>query len=354
MLRRSPILGSMGALSNVPAGMPRTQIPGPAETMTLTISRRATLGLLAGGALAAPSIARAAWPDKPIQMIVPFAAGGGTDISARTIARYLEPELGQSVVAVNRGGAGGEIGLSAIADARPDGYTVGIINTPGIVTIPIERHPRWSMDSFTFIAGVVEDPATFAVHPDSPIKSIADLVAAAKAAPGTITVGTQGVGSAGHISMLLLEEAAGVRFEPVAYSGAAPAALALLQKQIQVTTANLGESLTFAQQQPYRTLGVMAADRSAMARDIPTFKEAGYDLRGGSLRGLGAPKGLPPEVTQRLSDALGKVLQNPEFIATSERTFQPLKFLPSTDYVAYLQQVDAAHRTLWRTRPWNT
>lgn len=321
--------------------------------MTLTLSRRTALGLLAGGALAAPTVARAAWPDKALQMIVPFAAGGGTDISARTLARYLEPELGQSVVVVNRGGAGGEIGLSAIADARPDGYTVGIINTPGIVTIPIERHPRWSMDSFTFIAGVVEDPATFAVHPDSPITSIADLVAAAKAAPGQVTLGTQGVGSAGHIAMLLLEEAAGVRFEPVVYSGAAPGALALLQKQIQVTSANLGESLTFAQQQPYRTLAVMAAERSAMAPGIPTFKEAGYDLRGGSLRGLGAPKGLPPEVTQRLSDALGKVLQNPEFVATSERTFQPLKFLPSSAYVDYLKQVDAQHRALWRTRPWN-
>lgn len=345
MLRRVSILRGLGALSNARAGA--------GQDIALTPSRRATLGLIGSVALALPSIARATWPDKPIQMIVPFAAGGGTDISARTIARYLEAELGQSVVAVNRGGAGGEIGLSAIADARPDGYTIGIINTPGIVTIPIERRPRWTMDSFTFIAGVVEDPASFAVHPDSPITSIADLVAATKAAPGIVTVGTQGVGSAGHIAMLLLEEAAGLRFEPVAYAGAAPAALALLQRQIQVTTANLGESLTFAQQQPYRTLGVMSADRSTMAPDIPTFKEAGYDLRGGSLRGVGAPKGLPPEVTQRLSEALGKVLRNPEFIATSERTFQPLKFLPSADYVAYLQQVDAAHRALWRTRPWN-
>ncbi|MBR0667573.1 tripartite tricarboxylate transporter substrate binding protein [Roseomonas hellenica] len=311
------------------------------------------LGLFASGALAAPSPARAAWPDRPIQMIVPFAAGGGTDISARTLARYLEAELGQPIVVVNRGGAGGEIGLSAIADARPDGYTLGIINTPGVVTIPIERSPRWSMDSFAFIAGVVEDPATFAVHPDSPIRTIADLVAAARAAPGQVTLGTQGVGSAGHIAMLLLEQAAGVRFEPVAYAGAAPAALAMLQKQIQVTTANLGESLTFAQQQPYRTLGVMAAERSSMAPDVPSFKEAGYDLRGGSLRGIGAPRGLPPEVAQKLSGAVSRVLANADFVATSERTFQPLRFLPPVDYVAYLREVDAAHRALWRIRPWN-
>lgn len=323
--------------------------------MTETFSRRATLGLLAGttATLAAPRLARAAWPDHSIQMIVPFAAGGGTDISARTMAQYLEKELGTSIVVVNRGGAGGEIGLSVIADAKPDGYTIGIINTPGIVTIPIERKPRWNLDSFTFIAGVVEDPATIAVNPDGPVKSIADLVAAAKAAPGEVTVGTQGVGSAGHIALLQLEQAANVRFEPVAYSGAAPSAMALQQKLIQATTANLGESLTFKQQQPYHILGVMSAERSSMAPDVPTFKEAGYDLRGGSLRGLGAPKGMAPEVTKNISDALARVLKNPDFIATSERTFQPLRFLPSADYVSYLKEVDKAHQDLWKVRPWN-
>ncbi|WP_431285196.1 tripartite tricarboxylate transporter substrate binding protein [Humitalea sp. 24SJ18S-53] len=318
----------------------------------MTTTRRALLGATAA-LLAAPRLARAAWPDRSIQLVVPFAAGGGTDVSARTMAQFLERDLGQPVVAQNRAGAGGEIGLTAISSARPDGYTIGIINTPGIVTIPIERSPRWTMDSFTFIAGVVEDPATFAVHPDSPIRSIADLVAAAKARPGEVTVGTQGVGSAGHISMLLLEQAAGIRFEPVSYAGAAPAALALLRRDLQVTTANLGESLTFAQAQPWRTLGVMSENRSAMAADVPTFKEAGYDLRGGSLRGIGAPSGLPPEVTERLSAAVGRVLQNPEFRAVSERTFQPLRFLPSTEYVAYLQEANATHRALWATRPWN-
>jgi tripartite-type tricarboxylate transporter receptor subunit TctC len=254
-------------------------------------------GLLAGfGAMvAAPHLARAAWPERSLQLIVPFAAGGGTDISARTMAQFLERELGQPVVVQNRPGAGGEIGLSAIADARPDGYTIGIINTPGIVTIPIERSPRWSLASFTFIAGVVEDPTTFAVHPESPMRSIADLVAAARAKPGEVTIGTQGVGSAGHISALLLEQAAGIRFEAVSYAGSAPAAVALMRRDIQVTTASLGESLTFAQQQPWRVLGLMSSTRSEFARDVPTFKEAGYDIRGGSLRGIGAfPQRLAP------------------------------------------------------------
>jgi tripartite-type tricarboxylate transporter receptor subunit TctC len=307
-----------------------------------------------GAMVTAPHLARAAWPERPLQLIVPFAAAGGTDISARTMAQFLERELGQPVVVQNRPGAGGEIGLSAIADARPDGYTIGIINTPGIVTIPIERSPRWSLASFTFIAGVVEDPTTFAVHPESPMRSIADLVTAARAKPGEVTVGTQGVGSAGHISALLLEQAAGIRFECVSYAGSAPAAVALMRRDIQVTTASLGESLTFAQQQPWRVLGLMSSGRSEFARDVPTFKEAGYDIRGGSLRGIGAPRGLSEDVVRRLSAAIGAVLRHPEFREASSRTFQPLRFLDSAEYVEYLREADVAHRALWRLRPWNS
>jgi tripartite-type tricarboxylate transporter receptor subunit TctC len=307
-----------------------------------------------GAMVTAPHLARAAWPERPLQLIVPFAAAGGTDISARTMAQFLERELGQPVVVQNRPGAGGEIGLSAIADARPDGYTIGIINTPGIVTIPIERSPRWSLASFTFIAGVVEDPTTFAVHPESPMRSIADLVTAARAKPGEVTVGTQGVGSAGHISALLLEQAAGIRFECVSYAGSAPAAVALMRRDIQVTTASLGESLTFAQQQPWRVLGLMSSGRSEFARDVPTFKEAGYDIRGGSLRGIGAPRGLSEDAVRCLSAAIGAVLRHPEFREASARTFQPLRFLDSAEYVEYLREADAAHRALWRLRPWNS
>jgi tripartite-type tricarboxylate transporter receptor subunit TctC len=317
----------------------------------MILARRILLGAVS--ALAAPRLAHAAWPQRSITIVVPFAAGGGTDISARVMAQYLERELGHPVVVQNRAGAGGAIGLSAVANSQPDGYTLGIINTPGIVTIPIERSPGWTMDSFTFIAGVVEDPATLSVHPESPIRSIADLVAAARREPGRLTVGTQGVGSAGHISLLLLEQAAGVRLEPVVYAGAAPAAVALLRREIAVTTANLGEALTFAAQQPWRTLGVMAESRHPMAPDVPTFKEASYDLRGGSLRGLGGPKGLPPEVVARLSTAVEHVIANPEFRTASERAFQPLRYLNSADYVAYLRVADETHRALWRVRPWN-
>ncbi len=303
------------------------------------------------GALSAPALAE--YPEKPISIIVPFSAGGGTDMTGRTIAQYLSEELGTPVVVVNRPGAGGEIGLTELSKADPDGYTLGIINTPGIVTIPIEREAQFSVGSFDFIAGLVEDPATVSVLKDSGIETIADLVAKAKEEPGAVTVGTQGIGSAGHISISLLEQAAGVEFLPVPFAGAAPSRTALLSGEIMATTANLGEALNFSEGQPnWVILGVMSPNPSPMAPDLPTFKSAGYDIVGGSIRGLGGPAGLPDEVVEKLSAAVAKIMQNPAFLKVSEETSQPVNYIPSGDYTAILEQSKAAHQALWDAKPW--
>jgi tripartite-type tricarboxylate transporter receptor subunit TctC len=313
---------------------------------------RTSLGLALGLGLVATTAA-ADYPDKPITIVVPFSAGGGTDTTARTIARFLEPEIGGTVVVVNRPGASGEIGLTEVATAEPDGYTLGIINTPGIVTIPIERETRFNVDSFAFIAGVVEDPATVNVLETSEIDSIADLINEARARPGEITVGTQGIGSAGHISLLLLEKAADVTFRPIPYDGAASARTALLSGEIEATTANLGEALTFAEGTPWRILGVMSPVRSPIAPDLPTFAETGYDVVGGSLRGIGGPSGIPDDILDQLSTALERVVANPEFQQIAADTHQPLRYVPRDEYLEILAKSDKAHRELWIVKPWN-
>jgi len=313
------------------------------------------LKIALGAALSAALLAGPAaadWPEETITVIVTFSAGGGTDLTGRTVAQFLEAELGVPVVVVNRPGAGGEIGLTELADAEPDGYTLGIINTPGIVTIPIERDARFSMDDFTFIAGLVEDPATVSVLSSSEIETIDDLVAAAKENPGGITVGTQGVGSAGHISISLLEQAADVEFLPVPFSGAAPSRTALLAGEIDVTTANLGEALNFAEGQPWRILGVMTPNPSPMAPEIPTFASAGYDIVGGSIRGLGGPAGLPDEVVEKLTAAVDAMMANPEFLAVAEETAQPVNYIPREDYVRILERAEVIHQDLWDAKPW--
>lgn len=310
------------------------------------------LGLMTALGLSTTA-ATAQYPtERPITLVVPFAAGGGTDVTGRTIARFLEQEIGGNIVVVNRPGAGGEIGLTEVAEAKPDGYTIGLINTPGIVTIPIERETRFDLNSFDFIAGVVEDPATISVLESSEIKTIEDLVAEAQKRLGEITVGTQGIGSAGHISLLLLEQAAGVSFRPIPFAGAAPARTSLLSGEIEATTANLGEALTFAEGNPWRILGVMSPERSPMSPELPTFKEAGYDIIGGSLRGLGGPKGLPQDVITTLAEGLDRVVANPEFQKVAKDTNQPLRYVPHDEYVSFLEQANEMHRELWAVKPW--
>lgn len=308
--------------------------------------------LIAALALLLPAAARA-FPDRPITMVVPFAAGGGTDITARTVARFLERAFGQPVVVQNRTGAGGEIGMTQVAEARPDGYTIGIINTPGVVTIPIERRARFSLDSFDFIAGVVEDPASIIVLERSPVRTIADLVAAARADPGGVTLGSAGVGSSGHIAMLLLGQAAGVSFTNVPFSGTSVAVTNLLGGQISGTTSNLGEAFAMTEGQPVRILGVMATARMEMAPEIPTFAEAGYPIEAGSIRSFGGPRGLPDAVLARYETAFAALMKDPEFLEAARRTTQPLRYRPRAALIAALRESDRIHRALWAREPWN-
>lgn len=297
--------------------------------------------------------AHAAYPDHPITIVVPFTAGGGTDITARLLARAMEKHAGNRVIVINRPGAGGEIGMASVADAAADGYTLSIINTPNALTIPIERTAKFSLGSFALLANVIDDPGTLSVHADSPIKSLQDLVAAAKQAPNTLTYGTAGVGSAGHISMLLFENAAGIKLRHIPFKGTSDVRTALIGKQIDIATANLGEALTFARGQPWRTLGQMKQARSAMAPDLPTFAEAGYPIESGSLRGLGAPKDMAPATLAALNTIIDKAITDPEFQAAALKAEQDIRYLRPAAYATTLQDMDAQFRQLWKATPWN-
>ncbi len=232
------------------------------STFTLVNMQRATASALALLMLC-PAGASAAFPDRPVTLVVPFSAGGGTDITARLIAQAMERCGVERVIVVNRAGAGGEIGMASVVTAAADGYTLGIVNTPNALTIPIERPAKFSLDKFELLANIVNDPGTFSVHADSTIRSIADLVAAAKRAPNTLTYGTAGVGSAGHISMLQFENAAGVQLRHIPYKGTSDVRTALLGKQLDIATANLGEALTFARGTPWRLLTADTFSRPA-------------------------------------------------------------------------------------------
>ena len=175
----------------------------------MTITRTATIAAILTAASAGAALAD--WPtDRPIEMIVAFAPGGGTDIMLRTMAPFLEAELETQFPVLNRPGASGEIAYTALSQARPDGYTVSSLNTPGFLTMQIERKLRFDPASICPIARIVEDPGTFIVQTGAEFQSLADLVTYAKANPGAVSVGTTGMGTDEHLAMLQLEQAAGI------------------------------------------------------------------------------------------------------------------------------------------------
>ncbi|WP_160120671.1 tripartite tricarboxylate transporter substrate binding protein [Rhodovarius lipocyclicus] len=314
------------------------------------ISRRTALAL---PALLATRPAFAQWqPDHALTMIVAYAAGGGTDVAARTIARFMERELGQPVVVVNRAGAGGEIGFTELARARPDGYTIGFVNTPAIVTLPIERRPRFTLNDFTLIANIVDDPGGLWVRADSDITDFPGLLAAARQRPGQLGYGTTGVGSDDHLAVLALERATGTQFLHVPFGGSAQVKQNLISRAIPIASMNMAEGMTEMAQGLLRPLAQMGATRWSEAPGVPTLKELGFDVIEGSMRGMAAPAGIPPEALARISAALRATVDNPDFQQIARRQSLPLRFLPPAEYLRELVALRTGYEALWARHPW--
>ncbi len=302
-----------------------------------------------------PATGNAAYPEQPINMIIAYAPGGGTDLVARAIVPYIEKYLGEGtrILVVNRPGAGGEIGFTALANAAPDGYTIGFVNTPSLLTVPIERKTAFTWQSFDLLGNLVDDPDNFSVHADSPYKNLADLAAYAKANPNMVSVGTTGAGSDDHLAMLLFEKMAGVKMNHIPFKGAADVRTALAGKQIVVAAINVGEALQYSKGgTPMRQLGQMSQTRTTLAPDLPTFKEQGYDIELASLRGMAAPKGLPPAIRERLVKAVERAANDPAFQAQAAKFFAPLRYLPPPKYEIELRNADTQFRQLWKEIPW--
>ena len=305
--------------------------------------------------LLAPAMALAAYPDRPINVIVSYSPGGGTDLVARAIAPFMEKYLGNNarIVVLNKPGAGGAIGFAAIASAAPDGYTIGFINTPNVITIPIERESGYTIDKFDTLGNIVDDPGAFSVRTENPAKNLKDLAAAAKAKPGEVTYGTTGVGSDDHLAALLFSRMAGVKLNHIPMKGASDVKTGVIARQIDVASMNIGEAeQAIAGGAPLRPLGVMAAKRSSIAPSVPTFAEQGYNVEMSSLRGLAAPKGLPAPIKQQLVKAIQHAANDPEFQQKARQLFAPLRYLPPADFDNYLHKGDAEFRELWKEMPW--
>ncbi len=309
--------------------------------------------LLVLGATSLVSLpALADYPERPVEMIVAYSAGGGTDVAARTLVPYIEEHLGTDITVVNRPGAGGEVGFSELANADADGYTIGFINTPNVMTIPIERDTRYEMDDFAPVASVVDDPAGFNVHPDSDFQTLEALVEYAKANPGEISYGTTGVGSDDHLAALALERQADIEMTHVPFPGSSDVRQALMGEHIDLGIFNMGEAAPDAAAGRITSLAQGAEERWEKAPDVPTLKEQGYDLVIGSNRGIAAPSDVPDEIIDRLSQAIAAAMEEEEFRAAADEQALPLHYLDPQDYQEAIAAMQERFQALWDESPW--
>jgi len=315
--------------------------------------------ILAISLLAAPALSRIGWAqpgwpsERSIQIIVPFPPGGGTDVNLRAMIPHFERHLpGARFIVVNRPGAGAEIGYTAMAQAAPDGYTIGTVITPSLQTITIERQPRYRLEDFAFLGTIVADPSGLHVAPDSPIRSLADLVARARESPGAISVGTAGIGSDDHLLMIALEEAAGIRLNHIPFAGQAPTVTALMGGHIQVASMNMGESVALIREGRVRPLASAGQTRFAMTPEVPNFREVGYRIDTGVVRSLVIPAATPELIQRRLAAMLAATMRDSAWIAEAERLFVPLHYLDPAETRALVFQEQGALRALWARRPW--
>ena len=275
-----------------------------------------TRALAAVAAFACATVALAAYPERPIQLIVPWAAGGGTDATARIIGTLLEKELGQPVNVVNRTGGSGVVGHSAIATAAPDGYTIGLIT----VEITMMHHvglTQLKYTDYTPIGLVNADPAAINVRSDSPYKSVKDLLAAIKANPGKMKASGTGQGGIWHLALVGWLQAMGLKPDHVAWvpsNGAAPAMQDLAAGGIDIVTCSVPEARAMIEAGKAKSLALMAKEKNPAFPTVPTLKdEMGVDYSTGAWRGFAGPKGMPADMAAKLTAALKKVFDSKEY-----------------------------------------
>lgn len=302
--------------------------------------RRTFLALALWAAVVSSAVAQDNYPSRPVTLIVPFAAGGSTDVIARVVADAMRGPLGQSLIVDNRGGAGGSIGTAAIAKAVPDGYTIGMGTASTLAINPAAyKSLPYDVDGLEPVGLIAQVPNAITVNPKLAAKSLADLVALAKAEPGKLTYGSAGSGSVSHLMGEQFKLATGTDIIHVPYRGVGPALNDTVGGQINILFDNLPTSLPLIQDGKLRALAVSSPKRLAALPDVPTFAELGLaDLDWMAFFGLIAPARTPKPVIDRLNAALGAALADPQVRDTlAKQQAQPQSGAPG-DFAALIRE----------------
>ena len=302
---------------------------------------RALTGLLF--ALFATALsAQDAYPTKPITMIVPFPPGGIADIVGRPLAAVMEKTLKQPVIVVNRTGAGGAVGMAAVAKATPDGYTI-LMALSSISIFPVSdringKTPAYEMKEFAPIALVTADPTVLVVRADGPYKTLKDFVDTAKANPGKINYSSSGVYGTLHVAMEIFANAAGIRLFHVPYQGGGPAVTALLGGQVEALASGPAAAIGQIKGGKMRALASWSTQRLALLPDLPTFKELGYDAEFYIWAGVFAPAATPAPIVARLREAVRNAVSDPDFRGAMDKVATPIAYLDAPEFQKYWDQ----------------
>lgn len=300
------------------------------------------LGSLAGLALAlgapVPAEAQEDYPTRPIELVVPYGAGGGNDLTARVMAAVAADYLGQPVVIRLRPGAGSVLGLSEVARARPDGYTLGWPGPHAIVISAFEDIPIDPMEDLVPIAQMVEWQWFLVVPADSPYDTLDELIEHARENPGDILMANSGNLAIGHLPALELEHLAEVEFTHLPFDGGGPANTAVLSGDADAVHAVTPAAVPRILDGQFKALAVTGRERHPDLPDVATYEEQGYDIQTGINVGLVAPAGTPDEVVAKLEDAMRQISEDPTYVALLNRLGDEPAFLDSADYRENLQR----------------
>ncbi len=270
---------------------------------------------LAAVLLVGVGAARAEYPEKPVNYIIPFGPGGESDISARFQQPFFKAKTGQELVIQYKPGGGGAVGWASLNGLTGDGYTVMGTNLPHIVLQPIQKDVGYKTDELVNVYFFHYTPDAIVVTDDSPFKTVKDLVEAAKKAPGTVTFSGSGTYSANHVAKELFDKLTGIKTTYVPFKGTGAAVTALLGKQVR---AQWGYTTVAAQYEKTRLLAVAMEKRHPKFPDVPTFKELGYGFVSGAYRGFAVPKSTPEELRKKVAKVIDDINHDPEFIKKME------------------------------------
>ncbi len=296
-------------------------------------------------AVSAPAASGAEFPvkGKPINIIVGAAAGGPNDVAARLLAPLMEKQLGTPVQVINRPGAGWQVGTTELTRSKPDGYTIGYAPLPSIIMLYLDpdRKAVFGRKDFQMLAMHVVDPGAIAVRTDSPYKSVKDLVEAAKANPGKITISHTGIMGDDHLAILQFEKLTGASFAVVGFDSSTGAQTALLGGHIDVAFDNVGTFPSHVKAGTMRVLGIMDKEETRYYPGVKTFEAQGYKLYSSSARTIVMPAGAPKEVIALLSGAIKKAMDDPEHQKKLDEMAFPLRYMGPEETTAFWDQMEA-------------